>query len=96
MVILDSPNQTPELKQKDYETRSASIKFIEEQPEWESMDIQLRIDPSGKQDPVITRKEHPVESPPYSHYDPKKDYDDRRGSGRAYDHHSDDDTITRL
>ena len=58
MVILDSPAQTPEAQRKEYETRSASIKFTEEQPEWETMDIQLRIDPTGKQDPIITRKEH--------------------------------------
>lgn len=58
MVILDSPEQTPEAQRKEYETRSASIKFIEEQPEWESMDIQLTIDPSGKHEPIITRKEH--------------------------------------
>lgn len=58
MVILDSPDQTPEPQRKEYETRSASLKFNEESPEWESMDIQLRIDPSGKQDPIITRKEH--------------------------------------
>lgn len=60
MVILDedSPHQSPEPKHKEYETRSASLKFNEELPEWESMDIQLRIDPSGKHEPVITRREH--------------------------------------
>lgn len=58
MVILDSPEQTPEASRKEYETRSASLKFNEESPEWESMGIQLRIDPSGKQEPIITRREH--------------------------------------
>jgi len=58
MVILDDYEQSPRPQHKDYETRSATIKFTEESPEWESMDIQLRIDPTGKQDPIITRKEH--------------------------------------
>jgi len=66
MVILDdgnqkSPRQSPEPVPKDYDTQSIDMKFIEEQPEWESMDIQLRIDPSGNQDPVITRKEQTVD-----------------------------------
>ena len=63
MVILDedSPSQTPEPMHKEYETRSADIKFTEEAPEWDTMDIQLRIDPTGKQDPIITRRERPVD-----------------------------------
>ena len=52
MVMVD--DDTPELKRKDMETQSDSLKFSEESPEWESMDIQLRIDPSGKQEPIIT------------------------------------------
>jgi len=63
MVIVDgdSPPQTPEPMHKEYETRSADIKFTEEAPEWDTMDIQLRIDPTGKQDPIITRRERPVD-----------------------------------
>ena len=65
MVILDeyeSPSQSPVPLAKEYDTQSAVMKFVEEQPEWESMDIQLRIDPTGHQDPIITRKEHVAES----------------------------------
>jgi len=61
MVIVDSPPQTPEPMRREYETRSADIKFTEEAPEWDTMDIQLRIDPTGKQDPIITRRERPVD-----------------------------------
>ena len=42
---------------QEFETHSAKLKFDDENPEWESMDIQLRIDPTGERDPVITRKE---------------------------------------
>ena len=71
-VVLDSPEQSPKEKaklktyedatlnatfQQDYETRSANLKFGDENPEWESMDIQLRIDPTGERDPVITRRD---------------------------------------
>ncbi|XP_066927578.1 uncharacterized protein [Clytia hemisphaerica] len=59
MVLVDSPDNSPAAPHKDYETQSDSLKFHEELPEWESMDIQLRIDPSGKQEPVITRREKP-------------------------------------
>ena len=64
MVIVDeSPENSPEFQKRtyDYETQSDSLKFNEESPEWESMDIQLRIDPSGKQEPIITRREKPRE-----------------------------------
>ena len=37
----------------DYETISNNITFEEENPEWVSMDISLKVDPSGKTDPVI-------------------------------------------
>ncbi|XP_066919784.1 LOW QUALITY PROTEIN: fat-like cadherin-related tumor suppressor homolog [Clytia hemisphaerica] len=71
-VVLDSPEHSPQLKtnlktyedtvttstfSQEFETRSANLKFGDENPEWESMDIQLRIDPTGERDPVITRKE---------------------------------------
>lgn len=59
---LESPSQSPIPAPKDYDTQSIAMKFIEEQPEWESMDIQLRIDPSGHQDPVITRKEQTIDT----------------------------------
>ena len=59
MVLVDSPDNSPAAPRKEYETQSDSLKFNEELPEWESMDIQLRIDPSGKQEPVITRREKP-------------------------------------
>ena len=53
---LDSPTQSPDLRRKVYDTSSSSIKFGEEDPEWQRMEIQLKIDPTGKQDPIITRK----------------------------------------
>jgi len=71
-VVLDSPEHSPELKthlttyedtrttstfSQEFETRSEKLTFGDENPEWESMDIQLRIDPTGERDPVITRKE---------------------------------------
>jgi len=69
-VVLDSPEHSPRIQTKlqtydesittfsqEFETRSANLRFEDENPEWESMDIQLRIDPTGAQDPVITRKE---------------------------------------
>lgn len=61
MVEDESPDNSPAFVQrrKEYETQSDSLKFNEESPEWESMDIQLRIDPSGKQEPIITRREKP-------------------------------------
>jgi len=49
--------ETVEVPQQEFETHSAKLKFDDENPEWESMDIQLRIDPTGERDPVITRKE---------------------------------------
>jgi len=42
---------------QEFETDTAVMNFDDENPEWESMDIQLRIDPTGERDPVITRKE---------------------------------------
>jgi len=63
MVIIDdeSPEQPRKAYPKDMETQSDSLKFSEESPEWESMDIQLRIDPTGKEEPIITRRERPIE-----------------------------------
>ena len=65
MVIVDeSPDISPAFQHRkyEYETQSDSLKFNEESPEWESMDIQLRIDPSGKKEPVITRREKPKDN----------------------------------
>ena len=67
-VVLDSPEHSPPTKinyeestttftQQEFETHSAKMKFDDENPEWESMAIQLRIDPTGERDPVITGKE---------------------------------------
>ena len=69
IVILDeyeplSPSPVP--KYNEYDTQSAVMEFIEEQPEWQSMDIQLRIDPTGEQGPVITRKDHATETGSFS------------------------------
>lgn len=49
--------QQVQVPPQEFETHSAKMKFEDENPEWESMDIQLRIDPTGERDPVITRKE---------------------------------------
>ena len=60
VIVDESPDNSPAFHRKyEYETQSDSLKFNEESPEWESMDIQLRIDPSGKQEPIITRREKP-------------------------------------
>ena len=40
----------------DYETISNKVSFEEESPEWASMDISLRVDPTGQTDPVILTK----------------------------------------
>jgi len=39
-----------------YETISNKVSFEEENPEWASMDISLRVDPTGQTDPVILTK----------------------------------------
>lgn len=43
----------------DYETISNKLTFDEENPEWASMDISLKVDPTGKADPVIIAKRTP-------------------------------------
>lgn len=40
----------------DYETISNKLTFDEENPEWVSMDISLKVDPTGQTDPVIITK----------------------------------------
>eukprot|EP00794_Sanderia_malayensis_P015994 gene15994-17605_t len=47
----------PQHSFQNYETVSNQVTFEEENPEWASMDISLKIDPSGKSDPVITTRE---------------------------------------
>lgn len=56
-VSTSTFQQEIEVPPQEFDTHSAKMNFDDENPEWESMDIQLRIDPTGERDPVITRKE---------------------------------------
>jgi hypothetical protein len=70
MVILDESDgvttgvttgvSTTELVtvvEKEYETISQDVEFGEDVNQWEPMDIQLRIDPTGEQNPKVIKKD---------------------------------------
>jgi hypothetical protein len=56
-IHIEDVEAEPDCEIRDYDTVSENVSFKEESPEWDSMDIQLRIDPTGQADPVITRRE---------------------------------------
>ena len=56
-VPCECESDPPAVVVKEYETRSDDVTFGEDVDQWEPMEIQLRIDPTGEQDPKVIKKE---------------------------------------